>query len=80
MMRQKLLFALGLVVRAFAYVAAIRVADAVGGSSAVLGVIMIVGLLGLVELGPLRWTDRATGITEWRDRRWGSRQTEFRNP
>jgi hypothetical protein len=69
-MRQMLLLVLGVVVRVLAYVAVVRVADAIAGTSGLYGLMVGLALLGLLELGPLRWTDRATGVAQWRRRRW----------
>lgn len=58
----------GLALHALSYVAAAAVATAAVGSVTTMAFIVMLALIVLLELGPLRWLDRRTGLAAWRQR------------
>lgn len=63
----------GLALHGFSYVVAAAAATAIVGDANIVALIVMLVLIVVLELGPLRWADRRTGLAAWRQRSPASR-------
>lgn len=69
-MKHRAVFFFGVLLHGACALIAAKVAVSLAGPDALLTLVLILLLMFAAELGPLRLTDRVTGVAAWRGEKW----------